>query len=47
MCVSHPKTGLSLDGWKSCIIVIFIIAIIILVAVTIITIVMSGNGICS
>lgn len=47
MSVNHPKTGLSLDGWKSCsIIIIFIVAIIILVIVTI-TIIMSGSGICS
>lgn len=47
MCVNHPKTGLSLDAWKSCIIIIFTITIIILVIVTITTIIMSGSAIWS
>lgn len=43
MCVNHPRAGLPLDEWKSCISIIFIFVI---VFVTI-TVIKSGSGICS
>lgn len=45
MCINHPRAGLPLDGWKSCII-IWIITTIIVVFITI-NIIMPKSGACS